>query len=690
MFDRLAAVAYRRPRRIVTTAVVLAFAAGTVGITVADRLAPYSAEDPATESIEAEKLLERSGANATVDVIALTEDRRTVRALEAELRRDPDVGRTDVVTGPRSAYVAASLRPGVEDSDAAERLLEQYDGRRGVLLGGEAIANRQANEQVSEDLARAEMLAFPILFLLSFVFFRSLVAALLPLLVGGVSIIFTFAILRGASEVGEVSVFALNLVTGLGLGLAIDYSLFMVSRYREEIEQHGPGAEALRRTLATAGRTVLFSSLTVAAAMASLLVFPQNFLRSMGLGGAIVALVACAVALVVLPAVLALLGARVNALAPKRLQRAATAEARAESTGFWYRLSRYVQRRPARVAIASGATLVALGIPFLSIDFTTVDAQVLPKEASAHQVDDALNADFPPHRTTATFIAAESAERAQLAAYGRELAALPGAADVSRPQPVGEGLSRVDVVSETGPLTDESMALVEEVRGLDPPFATAVGGQSAEFIDLEDSIASHLVIALAIIAASTFVVLFVMTGSVVLPVKAVLMNILALSATYGILVLIFQDGRLEDFLGYTSQGALEITQPIFLLAVVFGLSTDYGVFLLSRIKEARDAGASDGDAVAIGLQRTGRIITAAALLFCVAIGAFATSEMIFIKELGVGTAVAVLIDATIVRALLVPSLMELLGRWNWWAPKPLRRLHARIGLSDAGVSSPAT
>ena len=690
MFERLAALAVRRPRRVVIAAVTIALAAGVVGGSVADRLAPYSADDPGTESVRAEKLLERSGARPVVDVVALTDEPRTVRALAGELRRDRAVGSATIVRGERSAYVAASFRAGVDDSDAAERMIERYEGRPGVALGGDAIANRQANEQVSEDLKRAEMLAFPILLLLSFLFFRSLVAAFLPLLVGGVSIILTFAALRLASDLGEVSVFALNVVTGLGLGLAIDYSLFIVSRYREEIEQHGAGAEALRRTLATAGRTVLFSSLTVAAAMASLLVFPQNFLRSMGLGGAMVALIACAVALVVLPAVLALLGRRVNALAPARLQRAATAEARAEERGPWYRLSRFVQRRPGRVAIASAATLVALGVPFLSIDFTAVDAQVLPDEASANRVDDALNADFPPHRTTASFVAVRKATGAELSAYVRELRSVEGVAAVTPPRPAADGLTRVDVVSRSAPLSDNSMRLVEHVRALDPPFAAAVGGPTADFIDLEDSVARHLVVALAIIALSTFAVLFVMTGSVVLPVKAVLMNVLALSATYGLLVLIFQDGRLEGLLGYTSQGAIEITQPIFLLAVVFGLSTDYGVFLLSRIKEARGGGAGDSEAVAIGLQRTGRIITAAALLFCVAIGAFATSKMIFIKQLGVGTAAAVMIDATIVRALLVPSLMELLGRWNWWAPRPLRRLHDRIGLSEAGVSSPAT
>ncbi len=539
------------------------------------------------------------------------------------------------------------------------------------------------NEQVSRTSRAPSCSRSRSCFLLSFLFFRSLVAALLPLLVGGLSIVLTFLGLRVASELGSVSVFALNLVTGLGLGLAIDYSLFIVSRYREEIERFGPGAEALRATLATAGRTVLFSSLTVAAALASLLVFPQRFLYSMGLGGVMVALIAASVALVVLPAVLALLGTRVNALAPKRLQRAAARDARPAEHGFWYRLSRTVMRRPARIAIASAATLIALGIPFLGIQFNAVDAGVLPESASARQVDDALERDFPPAQTDPIYLAVEASPSEAVAAYADDLRALPGVAEVSQPERVDDSLTLVNVIPADDPLGQASEELVADVRGLEPPFDVLAGGRTAEFVDLKTSLVDHMPAALAIVVGATLVVMFLMTGSVVLPLKALLMNVLTLSAAFGILVLIFQDGRLEGLLDYTSQGALEATQPLVLFAVAFGLSTDYGVFLLSRIQEARDRGASDSEAVAIGLERTGRIVTAAALLFCIAIGAFATSSIIFIKQVGVGTALAVLIDATIVRALLVPSLMELLGRWNWWAPAPLRRLHERIGLSDA-------
>ena len=373
-----------------------------------------------------------------------------------------------------------------------------------------------------------------------------------------------------------MSIFALNLTTGLGLGLAIDYSLFIVSRYREELAAVGPGAEALRRTMATAGRTVLFSSLTVAAALASLLVFPQRFLYSMGIGGTMVALIAAAVALLVLPAVLALLGPRVNALAPKRLQRASERDARPDETGGWYRLSRFVMRRPAPVAAGSAALLIALGIPFLGIKFTSVDASVLPKSSEARQVYESLRTDFPPNRDTPIVIATETPEARSLA---RRVEALPGVNGVTTPRPAGDGTAVVLAFTSSGSLTDRAQDLVGEIRALP---GTRVGGQTAEFVDRKDSLEAHIPIALAIVAGATIVVLFLMTGSIVLPIKALVMNVLTLSAAFGLLVLIFQDGRLEGLLDYTSQGALELTQPVLLFAVAFGLSTDYGVFLLGR------------------------------------------------------------------------------------------------------------
>lgn len=698
MFDRLAAFAERRRRWIVVGAVVFAVAAGAIGAGVAELLDGYSADDPDTESVIADERLEDAGYRGAGAIVLISgvdlrtpQGRERVAQLTDRIERQQGVASVSGFGDNRApqfvsddgdaTYLVVSFSAADEGEreDAAERLLESLSDEPSVEVGGPALAALQVGEQVESDLARAELIAFPILFLLSLLFFRSLVAALLPLLVGGLAIVSTFLVLRTAVEFGSVSIFALNLVTGLGLGLAIDYSLFIVSRYREEIARSGPGLEALKRTLATAGRTVLFSSITVAGAMASLLVFPQNFLYSMGIGGAAVALIAAAIALVVLPAILAMLGERVNSLAPGFLQRRASADARAADAGFWYRLSQLVMRFPVRIAAGTSVLLIALGIPFFGINFTSVDAQVLPETASARQVDDALRADFPPFRDSpvnVVYIGEEAEAKAIAARVGR----LPGVAEVVPPAGFDDDVYAINVISKNDALSESSQDLVERIR--DDVDDVVVTGATAEFIDLQRSLAAHLPIVLAIVVGVTFVVLFLMTGSVVLPLKQVLMNALGLIATFGILVLIFQDGRFEGLLDYNSQGGLESTQPLLLFAIAFGLSTDYGVFLLARIKEARDSGAGERDSIAIGLERTGRIITAAALLFSIAIGAFVTSEIIFIKQVGLGTAIAVLIDATIIRALLVPSLMRLLGRWNWWAPAPLRRLHGRIGLSE--------
>jgi uncharacterized membrane protein YdfJ with MMPL/SSD domain len=710
MFDALARLADGRGKLVVGLAILFFLVAGAIGGGVADKLDPYGADDPASETYKAAQQLREAGHRDT-GVVVLLEDaapdsaagaRRAAR-IEAELAADPDVAtvasyastrqRSFVSEDGGSQYLAVALKP-TDDKpwqEAAERIADDLAGEAGVKVGGPALAQAQVNEQVESDLQRAEMLAFPLLFLLSLLFFRSLVAAALPLLVGGLAIVGTFLTLSLASEVGSISIFALNLTTGLGLGLAIDYSLFVVSRYREEIAKDGPGLPAMRRTMATAGRTVLFSSLTVAAALASLLVFPQRFLYSMGIGGATVALLAAAVSLIVLPAVLALLGNRVNAGAPKFLQRRAESDARPESAGFWYRLSRFVQRFPGRIAIAATVLMLTLGLPFWSIQFTSVDAQVLPQDKSARQVDDVLRADFPPFRDAPVDVVVTGADRAATAVVRDELGTVDGIAAVGRPQPLDNGETLIQAIVAQPHISETSQAAVEAIRELPAPPGTTVQvtGATADFVDFQSSLADHLPYAIAIVVIATLAILFLMTGSVVLPIKALLMNLLNLSAVFGILVFIFQDGRLESLLAYTSQGGLEQTMPILLFAVAFGLSTDYAVFLLSRIKEARDGGASNADSVAIGLERTGRIVTAAALLFAVAIGAFATSEIIFIKQNGIGTALAVLLDATIIRALLVPSLMELLGEWNWWAPAPLRRLHARIGISETATGEPS-
>jgi uncharacterized membrane protein YdfJ with MMPL/SSD domain len=706
MLSRLATLLHSNGRRVLLVAVLAAAIAGAFGFGVAKHMSPYGADDPATQSVQATNRFE-AAAHRKIDpgVVAIVSAgdvrspvvRQRVEQVAGQLRAEPDVASAVsfyetndpamVSHDGRSTYVVAYFkqRSDRQLNDATQRIEDRFAGQRDVRLGGEQIADAQANTQVGHDLAQAELLAFPFIFLLSLLFFRSLVAALLPPLIGGVAIVATFFALRIVAGFADLSVFALNFVTGLGLGLAIDYSLFMVSRYREEAATSGFGLETLRRTLETAGRTILFSSLTVAAAVASLAIFPQRFLYSMGIAGAVVALVAVTLALVVLPALLTVLGPRVNALAPTWLQRAADRDARPAQSGAWYRLSRFVMRRPGRVAVLSAAFLIALGIPFTGIKFVSVTASVLPHSASARQVDDTLARDFPPNRTSPVeVVVGAPANSPQVRAVAAQITRLPDVSAVAPAQPAGANNALLAVASVQRPLSGATKQLVRNIRAIHAPVYIGVAGQTAAFLDLQHSLGAHLPAVLAVIVAATLIVLFLFTGSVVLPLKAVVMNMLSLSAVLGILVLIFQDGRLQGLLSYTSQGALDATQPIFLAAVAFGLATDYGVFLLSRIKEARDRGVSDSDAVAVGLERTGRIVTAAAVLFAVAIGAFATSKLVFIKELGLGAALAVLIDASIIRALLVPSLMELLGSWNWWAPKPLRRLHDRIGLRESG------
>jgi uncharacterized membrane protein YdfJ with MMPL/SSD domain len=704
MLAKLATFLHANGRRVLFATVIGVVVAGVFGFGVAKRLSPYGANDPSTQSVQATNRYEDSaGRQIEAGVVALVSSgdvhnsgaRQRIEQVAGQLRSEPNVAGVVsyydshnpamVSRDGRSTYVLAYFKP-LSDKTLktdAQKIEDSFAGQHDVKLGGQAIANAQANTQVGHDLAKAELFAFPFIFLLSLLFFRSLVSALLPPLLGGLAIVATFLALRIVSNFVDLSVFALNLVTGLGLGLAIDYSLFMVSRYREEAVKDGFGLRALTTTMQTSGRTIIFSSITVAAALAALAIFPQRFLRSMGIAGALVALLAAALALTVLPALMTVLGRRINALSPKWLQRAADRDARPEQSGFWYRLSRFVMRRPGPIAALSATFLIALGIPFTGIKFITVSAGVLPTSASARQVNDTLTTQFPPNRTTPIeVVVGAPAGSQQIRELSARIRQLPDVSAVAPAQPAGANLSLVDVAPVQAPLSTATKQLVHDIRGIDRPYYVGVAGQTAAYIDLEHSLGAHLPAVLAVIVASTLIVLFLFTGSVLLPIKAILMNLLSLSAVFGILVLIFQDGNLEGLLGYTSQGALDATQPIFLAAVAFGLATDYGVFLLSRIKEARDHGASDSEAVAVGLERTGRIVTAAALLFAVAIGAFATSQLVFIKELGIGTALAVLIDASIVRALLVPSLMELLGKWNWWAPAPLRRLHARIGLTE--------
>ena len=709
MLDRLARVSQAHPIRIIIIALVIGAAALGIGVRLIGSLSSGGFNDPASSAVRAQdQVVAATGASAVPSVVAIVDPGAQVQSPTGQaavakvvraMKDDPDVakvaapvpGMPQLVSKNGDLATVVAYFGDVNDDEAqqaARRLGDDLSTITGVTVGGGWTAAAETSTIVAEDLFRAELIAFPLLFLVSLWVFRGLVAALLPPIMGALVIFGGFFFLGVSNQIFGVSVYALNLVTGLGLGLAIDYSLLMVSRYREEIARQGPGASALSTTLRTAGKSVIFSAITVGAALAGLMIFPQNFLFSMGLGGLMVALVAAVVAVGVLPAVLALLGSRVNALAPKRWRARSEHADEIETSGGWYRLSRFVMRRPVIVAIASGGFMILLALPALGIRFTTTDTKVLPATAVARQVDETLAREFPGDRYAPIFAAITApdtpAAEAKIAAWAKDISALPDVQSVLPPTYLGKTTWQVNINSAAPPLNQRSIDLANEVAARAPPYPHLVGGFTALFVSQRSSLAAHLPWALLVVVLVTIIALFLMTGSVLLPIKAVLMNLLTLGATLGVLVLIFQDGNLEGPLSYTSLGAVDLTQPILIGALAFGLSTDYAVFLLSRIKEVRDAGGGEQESVAIGLQRTGRVVTAAALLFCIAMGAFATSRIIIIKELGLGTALAVALDATIVRALLVPSLMALLGKWNWWAPRPLRRLYERFGVREGG------
>ncbi len=702
MLGALANLAIRHPRRMVLLALVVFAVAGVFGSTAIGLLNarnPFS--DPSSASARAEALIERaSGEEPSPGVLALVPappGSPAVASAAQTIARVPGVAAVTapvpgheaglVATDGSSSLVVATLRAAPDPNTVVSNIETALHGRPDVLLGGADVAGVQLGKQAQADLGFAEAIAFPLLAILAFFIFRG-VAALLPIAVGGMAVLATFLVLRLVNMALPLSIFALNLVIGLGLGLAVDYSLFLVWRFREEMRQDASTERALRVTMATTGRTILFSASTVAAALAALTVFPQRFLVSMGLGGAVVALVAAASALLIVPSLLVLLSRRISRARPPKPE------------GGWYRLANGVMRRPVLVAAGTTVLLLAIASPALGVRWSGIDATVLPTSQSARVVSDTVARDFPPANDANAILVVASAPasaRPALASYAGRLAELPGIApgiaQASGPVALAPGTWEITLVGPADPISAAGQQAVTAVRALPAPVPVLVGGSAADFADQGTTIAATLPLAIAILVIVTVVVLWLMTGSVILPFKTLLMNALTAAAATGVLVFIFQDGRLTGPLAYTSQGGIEETDFLILAALAFALSTDYGVFLLSRISEARRPGVPEREAIAAGMQRTGRLITSASILLAVAIGAFATSKLVFLKEVGVGVAAAVLIDAFIVRSLLVPSLMALLGRWNWWAPAPLARLHQRLGLGEAETvppPSPAT
>jgi len=714
---RLTTLATNRPRRVLAVAGVLFVIAAVLGLPVTGMLGSSAQdfEDPASQYERTNAAIQAAtGQNPYYNVAVLLRSRHELRTgtaaqdalgtlvpllagqhgfqrvlgysratrSRALLSRD---GRETVVlaayaTVTDATSAIARVRIALSEPPANAKLAGM-----GVRFGGYALTSQELNERTTSDLGRAELLAFPLLLLLSFWFFRGLVAALLPLLVGGFAIVLAFMVLRVIDQFTPISVFALNLVSGMGLGLGIDYSLFVLYRYREELAGGADVHEAIERMLRTVGRTVLFSCLTVAAAMMSLLVFPIRFLSSMGIGGAVVVLCGGAVSLLVLPAVLIVLGPRVNALSPAWLQRRAARTARAATDGGWWRLAHGVVRRPVPVALISAVVLLAAAIPALGLQFISPGANLLPASAESRQVESALAESFPANAGEATEIVLHgphsSARRLAAAAAGTA----GRLASVAAPLYLGRGTWVITLLPHGSPYSNVQQQLLGRLRALARAGGipnALVGGASAFFVDQKAAIAAHIPLALAILLTLTAGFLFLMTGSVTIPIKALVMNMLSVSVAVGLQVLIFQDGHLSGALSFTPLGGLEESSLVLMLVVAFALATDYEVFVIARIKEAHDHGLPDRQAIALGIERTGRIITAAALLFCVAIGALASSDLFLTKQLGLGAALAVAVDASIIRALLVPSLMALMGKWNWWAPRWLKRLHARVGLDE--------
>ncbi|HWH29752.1 MAG TPA: MMPL family transporter, partial [Mycobacteriales bacterium] len=714
--------------------------AGAVGGSVAANLSAGGFDDPDAESAAATRLLEtefRAGApNLTLLVTAAggsVDDPAVAaagRQLTAQLAAEEGV--LQVVSywttqapslksegGDRALVLGRLTGSEDEQIERVERIVEEYTttalaGREDlrVDVGGEMEGYRQVGDTIEADLKRAESIAIPITAVLLVLVFGSAVAAGLPLLVGVLSILGTFFTLQLLQGVTDVSVYSVNLAISLGLGLGIDYSLFMLTRYREERAGGLSDRAAVVRTVQTAGRTVLFSAVTVLLSLAALLVFPLYFLRSFAYAGVSAVLFAAVGAVVVLPAALIVLGRRIDSFdLGKPLRRALRLPPRrpkAVGEGFWHRLAVTVMRRPVPIATVVLLLLVGAGLPFTQVVFGLPDDRVLPREAGAHVTAQTIRDEFPSNEPLALTAVVQGTGPAEsrigdIAAWAAQLSQVDGVErvdaltgsyaggqQVAPPSPAvasaaGDDGTYVTIVPSGEGYGPEGEALVERVRAVDAPFDDVlVAGQAASLADTKASLGADLPVALGLIVVATLVLLFLFTGSVVLPVKAIVLNLLSLSATFGAMVWVFQEGNLTWLVGDPIvTGTLDTTTPILMFCVLFGLSMDYEVFLLSRIREEWLRTGDNRAAVALGLERTGRLITAAAGLLAIVFIAFISSGISFIKLLGLGTALAVVVDATLVRGALVPAFMRLAGRWNWWAPAPLRRLHDRFGLAEA-------
>lgn len=710
---RVARAVTTRPRLLLLLILLLTAGAVVVGGGVAERMSSGGSQIPGSESSYATAELERRRPASQPNLLLLVSPRDGSRDVDdpavASAARDLARRLADeksvlgVVSYWQAEDTALRARDGGEalitarikgDEDAVDEALEalepRYQGAQGavdVRLGGPAAVRHASQEVIADDLVRAEVIALPVTLVLLVVVFGSAVAAALPLLVGIVSVLGTNAVLRVITEFTDVSVYAQNLTTALGLGLAIDYALFLVRRHREELAAGRDPRDAVAVTLRTAGRTVLYSALTVAVCLASMLVFEQYFLRSLAYAGIAVVLISAAASLVALPAALVLLGHRVNAL------RLPVGRRGGNPGAGWARLARLVMRRAPLFAVGTVAVLLALGLPFKDVRFGTADDRQLPSSTEARSVQQELRNEFPGNPGSALAVLVEGKPGAKaLAQYSGEVSRLPYVVQVAGPAGRFVDGKRVDdappavghlsVLHSAESASPQSVSLVKKIRAVPASFDTSVTGPAAVLADTQHGTAERLPWALAVIAVTTLILVFLLTGSVLLPLLTVLVNGLSLTAMFGAVVWVFQDGHLSGPLGFTPTGDIETALPVLMFCVAFGLSMDYGVFLVSRIKEEYEIGGDHREAVVLGIRRTGGLITAAALILAVVMVAIGTSRVTNIKMLGLGVGLAVLMDAMVVRALLVPAVLRLTGRATWWAPAPLRRLQRRVGLEE--------
>ncbi|MFG3406693.1 MMPL family transporter [Streptomyces sp. NPDC048142] len=716
-----------RPRLALLAALVITALAVFAGSGVADRMGSGGWQAPDAESTYATDVLAREFPASQPNLLLLvdsgsaTVDDPAVAAEAARL-----VGRLEAepgISGIGSYWEAASpalrsedgheaviaARIGGDEKTAGEtldRIAPAFAGERGpvtVSLGGPVAVQHEMQTIIQEDLLRAELIALPVTLVLLVMVFGSAVAAMLPLGVGIVAILGTNAVLRGLTEFTDVSVFAMNLTTALGLGLAIDYALFIVRRFREELAGGADPRAAVGTTLRTAGRTVLFSALTVAVSLSAMLVFPQYFLRSFAYAGIAVVLLAAAAALILLPAALVLLGPRINALDLRRMLRrrkkgpagaagaaacrsgAASVDGAGASPGRgWARLAVLVMRRAPVFAVVTTVGLLLLGLPFLGVKFGTADDRQLPVGAESRVVQEHIRDGFPGSPGGGLEVLAEGqGSAAEYADLKNRIEQLPGVLRVDGPV-TADSVAYYSVLPGEDAVGEETQQLVRDLRAVPSASSldTSVTGTAAVLVDSKDAIADRLPWALAIIVVATLLLVFLLTGSVLIPLQAVVLNALSLTAMFGAVVWVFQDGNLSGLLAFTSTGDIETTLPVLMFCVAFGLSMDYGVFLISRIKEEYDRTGDHEHSVTFGLRHTGGLITAAAVILAVVMVAIGTSRVTNTKMLGLGIALAVLMDAMVVRGLLVPAVMKLMGRSTWWAPAPLRAFHRKFGLSE--------